>query len=248
MKREFETDHPQDGLVRAPSKSTISSTAYSVTSPSRCYMHYPTEEDCSLGPIIPAVRKTPVVGNIGELSVHVVDRSVPQPIRFKLAHVALVAQRAMPHYPAGYDGTVDERDQRLYLLAADDRIVAFVLTALEERFWRLSWDFSRRFKLVDEAPLLRCGFKVARVWVAPERRRRGLALQLLGVTSTHLDCPIAELGWELPFSVDAESLMRRVLPSALLGCGESHTLYETLAGAHKIDMPFNGPDQRRTHP
>lgn len=191
-------------------------------------MHYPTDEDCLLGPIIPEVRELPVVGAIGELSVHVVDRSVSELNRFKLAHVAMVAQRSMPRHTVGYDGTVNERDQRLYLLAAGDRIVAFVLTALEERFWRLSWEAIGGLKLTDEAPLMRQGFKVARVWVASKRRRSGLALQLLDIASTHLQCPMAEIGWELPFSGDGKSLVRRLLPNTFFGCGDGYTLYETL--------------------
>ncbi len=191
-------------------------------------MHYPTLEDGVLGPIIPEVRKLRKIGAVGELSALLVDASVPQSVRYKIAHVAMVAQRSMPEYKTGYDGTITEDDQRLYVLAEGDRVVAFILTALEDRFWRLSWGVSDRFSLLDKGPLMRRGYKVGRIWVASERRRSGLAAQLVSLAVQHLEVVISDVGWELPFSSNGAVFVRQLLPTAFLGCADPYTLYKAL--------------------
>lgn len=86
------------------------------------------------GPEIPVVKDLSSIATIDSLSVSIVDRRYPVETRRELAYVASIAKRSMPDYPSGYDGTVDEDDQRLYLVADGERIVAMVVTGLDDFF------------------------------------------------------------------------------------------------------------------
>src|SRR5712691_1099145 len=76
------------------------------------------------GPEIPAVRRLSPCATDGPLSFYAVDGACPKAIRDALVEVMRVAYRSMPGYPIGYDGTVTEDDERLYLAAEGVRIVA----------------------------------------------------------------------------------------------------------------------------
>lgn len=193
-------------------------------------MHFPTEEDCRLGPIISELRGAKSIGTLNGLSVRLVDSSVPQPDRYKIAHVAMVAQRSMSDYPTGYDGTITEDDQQLYVLAEGERAVAFVLTAFDRRFWRLAWRANGSIELLDRKALLHRGRKVGRVWVASEQRRRGLSARLVKVAAEHLSVEVPELGWELPLSPPGAALVRHFLPTTFYGCGDLQSLRNAIDG------------------
>lgn len=191
-------------------------------------MPFPTEDDCVRGPLIPDLMVAPIVANLAGFSVRLVDGSVPQSSRYKIAYVAMAAQRSMPLYPAGYDGTVTEDDQRLYVLAAEERAIAFVLTAFDTRFWRLSWRVDGTIELLQNEALSHRGPNVGRVWVAQEQRRRGFSARLIEVAAQHLAVEVPALGWELPFSPDGMALVRHLLPSTFYGCGNRYTLRQAI--------------------
>jgi hypothetical protein len=191
-------------------------------------MHYATQEECELGPVIPEIRSLPLLATVDGLSACLVDASVPKRVRFKIAHVAMVAQRSMPSHKVGYDGTVTEVDQRLYILAKTERVVAFVLTAFDSTFWRLTWSDNGAIKLVEDKPLSMRGPKIGRVWVASECRRIGLATQLVGLAAQHLDAELLELGLELPFTQEGATFVRRLFPGPFLGCCDRFTLQQVV--------------------
>ena len=191
-------------------------------------MPFPTDDDCLYGPLTPELLEARTVSNLKGFSVRLVDGSVPLPSRRKIAHVAMVAQRSMSRYPAGYDGTVTEDDPRLYVLAAQERAIAFVLTASDTIFWRLSWRVDHKFELLQRESLEHSGPKVGRVWVATERRRQRLSALLMEVAAEHLAVQVPALGWELPFSRDGAALVQYLLPSAFYGCCDPYTLRKAI--------------------
>lgn len=180
---------------------------------------------------MPQIRRVPRVAEVAGFPLHVVDARTPFVTRHCLAHVAMVAHRTMTDYPAGYDGTINEDDQRLYLLADRTRAVAMVLTALDQRFWKLRWRS-------DLAPLLegknkadmRSGFKVARVWVAKKYRGRGLAIELTLEVLRQLPCTLESVGWEMPFTPGGRALVQRLRPVEFFGCGDPYSLQQVLDG------------------
>ena len=135
-------------------------------------LHQQAHREYEAGPELPVVHSLVACDTIDGLSVYHIDRLIPQPVRQELAHVALVAHRSMPGFKSGYDGSVTEDDQRLFLLADGSRVVAMVLTAMEEFFWHIGWDDTGRPKLLNDAQVERRGPKVGRVWVAAGYRRK----------------------------------------------------------------------------
>jgi hypothetical protein len=179
---------------------------------------------------MPQIRHTPRLAEVGGFPLHVVDARTPFEVRHRLAHVAIVAHRTMTDYPAGYDGTLTEDDQRLYLLADGTRAVAMVLTALDERFWPLCWRPGGPPELVGSRAIMRTGPKVARVWVAKDYRGRGLATELTLEVLRQLPCAIEAIGWEMPFTPGGRALVRRLRETEFLGCGDPHSLQQVLDG------------------
>ena len=108
----------------------------------------------------------------------------------------------MPSFKTGYDGTVTEADQRLYVLRRHDRAIAFALTALDDRFWHLEWRDEALIQIQMSKPeeLRERRSKVGRVWVATEERKQGLGGALVVAALSHLAVEPSEVGWEFPFT------------------------------------------------
>jgi hypothetical protein len=183
------------------------------------------------GPEIPVIRLLSPCATDGPLPIYVVDGTCLEAIRCALARVAMVAHRSMPEYPAGYDGTVTEDDQRLYLAADGARIVAMALTTLDDAFWRLAWQADGSLTLIEPVASISRSHKIARVWTAAAYRRRGLALRLIQTASGLLPCAIADLGWELPFTPGGARLVQCLCPEVFWACCDTFTLQEVLQTA-----------------
>jgi hypothetical protein len=186
------------------------------------------------GPLLRILPCIPKIGMVEGYHVHLVDSSVPEAKRHQLAHVAMVAQRSMPSYPAGYDGTVTEDDQRLYILADHSRAIAFVLTAFGDRFWHLRWNGHAEDEMVSQQASQKRRAKVGRVWVAANYRRRHFAQQLVQLVCNHLQTNIVDLGWELPFTDSGRELVRSFLCEEFWGCGDFQAVRDTLHPPSKI--------------
>jgi hypothetical protein len=174
------------------------------------------------------VRSLSTVDSSEGISTHAIDANVPLATRRQIAYVATVAQRSISGDWPGYDGTIDEDDQRLFVAASADRVVAMVVTALDGRFWPLGWRADGSIELRGERASLRQGHKIARVWTAANFRRRGLALRLIQIASRALSIRTEDFGWEIPFTAGGTLLVKRLCPESFWGCGSPYSLNETL--------------------
>ncbi len=201
--------------------------------------HAKIHAEYARGPKIAALGHLPSLSAVGELTFHAIDSSIPFEIRRKLAHVAMVAHRSI-RAPSGYDGTVTkEDDNRLYILARNSHAVAMAVTALDSYFWKLAWGpDGQSIEAVERKALLRIGPKVARVWVAANYRRKGLATSLIIKASEHLGVDPQTLGWELPFTESGSAVVRKFSPAAFLGCCDAFTLsHQVLAASSAQKNP-----------
>ena len=176
------------------------------------------------GPQIKDLQSLQFIDSIEGFPIRLVTTSTPIELRRKFAHIAMVAQRTMPGYPAGYDGTITEDDQRLYIVVNGTHAIGMLLSALDSRFWKMAWLPHGAPTLEDPQPLLRRGPKIARVWVAKDFQRKGLAIRLVTVALRHLDVEATSLGWELPFSSAGSKVVQRVSAERFLGCCDRFTL------------------------
>ena len=195
---------------------------YAIGDPENEAYHHQIHEDYLLGPDIPEIQALPKIASKGALRLVVVDKSVGEPTRKKIAHVAMVAQRRMPDYKAGYYGT-DSEDSRLYALVNETRIVGMVITSFEKHLWRYTWN-SQNYDLNCESnDDFVSGSKISRVWTAKSYRRQGLATWLTFEVGKHLDFDVQNLGWEMPFTIHGKSLVKSVCPECFLGCGDAYS-------------------------
>ena len=210
-----------------------------VGNPCECGLHYvrglaadekyhaKIHSEYARGPKIAVLGRLPSLSLVGEFTFHAVDSSVPVDMRRKLARVAMVAYGSIPG-PAGYYGIVTEDDEHLYILASKSHAIAMVITALDSYFWKLAWGSHGSIELVGREAISRRGPKIARVWVAANYRRKGLATSLIIEASNHLGVDSQMLGWELPFTEGGSAIVRKFSPVAFMGCCDGFTLREVL--------------------
>jgi hypothetical protein len=191
-------------------------------------LHTRLHAEYEWGPSLPVIAKVEQCGQLDGLGIHEINRSCNRVIRAKLAYVAMVAHRSMPDYKSGYDGTVTEDDQRLYLLADGSHIAAMVLTCLDSYYWRLRWRSDDSVELVSETRAERHSPKVARVWVANHYRGRSLGPRLVQFAGASLKCGPADIGWEIPLTAGGVRLVKRLAPTDWWGSGDVFALEETL--------------------
>lgn len=206
--------------------------------------HAKIHAEYTRGPKMAVLGRLPSFGLVGDFTFHVIDGSVPFDTRRKLAHVAMVAHRSIPD-PAGYDGTVTEDDQRLYVLATKSHAVAMALTALDSYFWKLAWGPHGSVELVEREALSRREPKVARVWVAANHRRKGLATSLILESARHLEVDPKKARVGTPFhrrwlSGCTEVLARRI-PWMLRQIHPTRSL-ERLVCSEKCNLTLCGTD------
>ena len=181
------------------------------------------------GPKITQLKQLPTLGLVNKLTIHVVDRTVPEAIRKKVAHVAYVAARSMPGSPAGYDGThIENDDVRLYLLAKGNHVVAIVITALDPFAWNLKWGRDGAVELIEKRQIPNPKPTICRVWVAADYRKKGLAVSLITEECKHLNVSPQMLGWVLPFTTGGQAVARKFSPDNFFGHCDPYTLQDVL--------------------
>lgn len=120
------------------------------------------------GPILAPLPGIDPSGTVASLPLFIIDGSVPQSVRHQL--VAVVYAASPPEFPAGYDGTVTEDQETLFLVVDGDRVVALAVTAFDDYYWRLSWTSDGMVKLVRNNPSIERRLKIARIGVAKTYR------------------------------------------------------------------------------
>lgn len=174
-----------------------------------------TDQELAQGPLLPDLAYMPIVGMIDGATVRIVDASIPASIRYAIARVAYVAQRSIPSFKTGYDGTVTEDDQRLYILTSGTRATGLVLTALQDRVWQVRWIEDGSLVRISNEPLQIRVHVVARVWVAADMRRRGLGRRLVDCALAHIGESPMNIGWVLPFTESGSALVKDMCPTQL---------------------------------
>jgi len=150
----------------------------------------------------------------------VIDSEVPFYIRKRFYELLAAAYREMPCYPIGYDGTVDESQQTLFVLAKADRAVGFALFSLDSGCWRLRWVNEEKVEIIQESPDMDSRWKLGRIWLAKRFRRRGLGRELLLKATELIPVNLEEICIELPPTPDGKRFIRRVFPDMWYGRGD----------------------------
>ena len=192
-------------------------------------MSWPTDEELANGSEIsdiPELSDAKSIYSSSGVQVRLVDGDVPPASRMQIAHLAYVAQRAMPKFKTGYDGTVNQDDQRLYVMCSANKAIGLVLTALQGRFWDVAWGSNGSVCLRSETPILERRATIARVWISTNNRNKGFGCKLLECSLSHLNLPAIDAGWEFPFTESGSRLVRHYCPQRFLACCDNWTIIE----------------------
>lgn len=167
------------------------------------------------------------VGTLRDFTLWRCDGSQDRATRKAYADVALVAQRTMQDYPAGFDA--DSKDAVAYLLCSRERAVGLCLVAQNSAFWVLHWrsDGSVECPKPNAHDVCRRP-TIGRVWVATTLQKQSLGTELVHFVASDFGLPVGEFGWELPLTRAGAALLRRLVPGTWFGRGDSFALEATL--------------------
>lgn len=149
----------------------------------------------------------------------VIDSGVQFDIRKGFYKLLVAACREMD-YPLGYDGTIDESRQTLFILVHSDRAVGFALFSLDSGGWRLRWINGEKCEIIQESPDMDNRWTLGRIWLAKRFRRRGLGRGLLLKATELIPVNLEEICIELPLTPDGKRFIRRVFPDMWYGRGD----------------------------
>lgn len=186
------------------------------------------------GPSISILEELISIERISGHPLFVIDSVVPEGKRDLFTKVADTAQASMQDYPIGYDGTVDEREQAMFVLASRDRAIGMVIVHIDNPCWHLSWLEGGECRMVESVASPAPRRIVSRVWIAAAYRRQRLAHQLLQAVARHYSIECKDLGWELPLTAAGEQLLRRLVPGTWFGRADQFTLTKLLKGSSQI--------------
>lgn len=206
---------------------------YVPSEPDNDILHAMQHDEYLNGPELFELRALEPIDMVSGYPLFLIDANVIPLFRRQLKHIAFVAQREMSDFPAGYDGSITEADERLYIVADGDRGIAMVLTAIDEYSCQLIFTKDGRVKqplnsIAQAVPRQ----KIARIWVAKAYRNRGMGAKLVMAVAKSLKSELADIGWELPPTTDGKKLIQKLLPSQWWGCGDAYALKETLDAAN----------------
>ena len=181
------------------------------------------------GPSLSVLDELTSTATIFGNSLFVIDAQIPEAQRKLFVAVADVAQATMTGYSYGYYGTVDEREQTMFVLASDGHAIGMAIVGLDGPCWKLSWAPGYSLQLMEKVASPGPHRIVARVWIAAAYHRRGFASQMLHAVARHYSIDCKDLGWELPLTPAGAQLLRSLLPGTWLGRADPITLRETLS-------------------
>lgn len=127
------------------------------------------------GPSIQELQSVQSIGVVAGYQVVRVDSTVPTELRWKIARVAYVAQRSMPEFPAGYDGSMTDENPRLYVIVDGIRAIGMVLVMDTNQCWLLRWCSDGKACLRSMTASYKHRPGVGRIWIAARYRRRSMA-------------------------------------------------------------------------
>ncbi len=182
--------------------------------------HELLHREYSCGPELADVKQLNPFTSVADYPVVVVDRAVSRDKRRRMAAVAYVAQRSTPAFPAGYDGSISPGDEKMFIVIDGIRAVAVALTALDDVYWRFAWEDDGTARLVDRAAVTHERPKIGRIWVAKRYRRKRIASRLAQAVCDHFHSGLADIGWELPMTMEGTNLLRQLVPGQWWGCGD----------------------------
>jgi hypothetical protein len=160
-----------------------------------------------------------------------IDAQTSDTIRREAAKVAMIAHRATPDFPAGYDGSLTDEGQSLYILLEEATAIGMILVSRGDRCWHLRWLASGKACLISRNASQDTRTIVARLWVAKKYQRQGLATGLLQCVVSDTGIPINEFGWQIPFTEAGTALVRRILPGDWWADGDRFALDDVLDGS-----------------
>ena len=163
-----------------------------------------------------------IIGTIGGKDILESSKDLPLPYRAELAKVALLAQRDMSDYPAGYDGSDEdpEFDSRAYILRERDRGVGIIILRRRDTFWPFTWNNNRENIVPHNAVSDIKRWVVERIWIVSKLRRQNYGKHFIACVAKYLELNVCDFGWELPFTDNGRLLVKSICPEGFLGTGD----------------------------
>lgn len=192
-------------------------------------LHRIVHEDYLNGPQLPVLTIGEKVAEVNEFAVVRVSDESTEEVRSAAAKLALSVTYSLP-YPIGYDGSTGH-ELVVYALIHGERAIGYLLSGKTRRSWCLRWIGQGKAELISKEANLDERIVIARIWIAKNYQRKGLARRLIEVVATTENQKISNMTYQLPFTAAGTRLMLSLVSETWYGDGDAFDLREILEGS-----------------
>jgi GNAT superfamily N-acetyltransferase len=189
--------------------------------------HFTVHENYLSGPKLLILSTEKKLAEIDEfVLVRVSDESTKE-VRSAAKELAFTAYCSTPQYPVGYDGSTGH-ELIVYALLHGEHAIGYLLKGKTRRSWYLRWTNRGKAELIINEANLDERIVIARVWVAKNHQRKGLARRMIETVATTENHGIGNMTYQLPFTSAGTCLIQAIVPDMWYGDGDVFDLQDVL--------------------
>lgn len=189
--------------------------------------HRIRHEEYLNGPQLPVLTTGEKITIIDEYTVIRVSDESAEEIRSAAAKLALAAYYCTPMYPTGYDGSTGHK-LIVYAILHSKHAIGYSLIGETRRSWYLRWIGQGKAELISNEANLEKRVVIARLWIAKNYRKKGLARRLIKVVGKTENQETRNMTYQLPFTSAGSCLIQSLVPDTWYGEGDASDLQDIL--------------------
>ncbi len=188
--------------------------------------HRIVHEEYVNGPQLSVLTTGEKVDEVDEFAVVRVSDESTEEVRSAAAKLARVAHYSIRH-SISYDGSTGH-ELIVYALLHGKHAIGYLLIGKTRLSWCLRWIGQGKAELISKEANLDERIVIARIWIAKNYQRKGLARRLIEVVVTTENQEISNMTYQLPFTAAGTCLIQALVPDTWYGDGDAFDLQDIL--------------------
>ena len=194
-------------------------TSYVAGDPEEEERHCINHEIYLNGPRLSILSTEKEVGKVKSyIVVRVLDDSMKS-VRSAAVELARAANFSTPDYAIGYDGSKGH-GLIVYALICGERAIGYLLIKRTQCYCSLRWSGREKARLISNKAKTDERVLVARIWIAKNYQRKGLARRFIEVMSKIENQNVSDMVYQLPFTDTGRCLVKALAPDEWYGDGD----------------------------
>ncbi|GBE04670.1 hypothetical protein BMS3Abin10_00286 [bacterium BMS3Abin10] len=189
--------------------------------------HRIVHEEYLNGPQLSVFTTGEKVAEVDEFAVVRVSDESTEEVRSAAAKLARAAHYSTPGDSIGYDGSTGH-ELIVYALLHGEHAIGYLLIGKTRRSWCLRWIGQGKAELISKEANLDERIVIARIWIAKNYQRKGLARRLIEVVATTEKQEVSNMTYQLRFTAAGTCLIQALVPDTWYGDGDAFDLQDIL--------------------